>query len=115
MSSKPRRPSLRDIVSEDIRVVQSKQAEPELAPAPAPAPVESFAPARNGGGKGGTLKERAKQFSTYLEEPVYDALRDIAHTERTKIHALLLEGIDLVLKKRGMPSISKLMRDRKTG
>ena len=32
MSSKPRRPSLRDIVSEDIRVVQPMMAEPELAP-----------------------------------------------------------------------------------
>src|SRR6202023_297359 len=49
----------------------------------------------------GTLKQRTHQLSVYLEPPVYDALRDIAHAERTKLHPLILEGIDMVLKKRG--------------
>ena len=56
-----------------------------------------------------TLKERAKQLSVYLEPPVYDQLRDIAFTERTKIHPLMLEGLDLLFKKRGASSIKQLM------
>jgi hypothetical protein len=37
-------------------------------------------------------------------------LRDIAHDERTKLHPLILEGIDLLLKKRGAPSIKELTK-----
>ena len=61
----------------------------------------------------GTLKQRAHQLSVYLEGPVYDRLRDIAHDERTKLHPLILEAIDLLLKKRGSPSIKELIK--KTG
>jgi hypothetical protein len=61
-------------------------------------------------GTGNTLKERAHQLSVYLEAPVYDRLRDIAHEERTKLHPLVLEAIDLLLKKRGAPSIRELTR-----
>jgi predicted DNA-binding ribbon-helix-helix protein len=56
----------------------------------------------------GTLKERAHQLSVYLEEPVYEELREIAHVERTKLHQLILEGINAVLKRRGRPSIKEL-------
>jgi hypothetical protein len=114
MSSKPRRgPSLRDIVGEDVRIVEPRAAVVErlatqptheptvIAPSPAPATLKGQ----------GTLKQRSHQFSTYLEPPVYDALRDIAHAERVKIHALVLEGVDLVLQKRGLPSIAKLMSE----
>lgn len=55
-----------------------------------------------------TLKERAKQLSVYLEPPVYDQLRDIAYTERTKIHPLMLEALDLLFKQRGALSIREL-------
>ncbi len=72
-----------------------------------PAAVEGFS---KGAGKGGTLKERAHQLSVYLETPVYDALRDLAHAEHAKLHALVLEGIDLLLRKRGQPSIRQLMK-----
>jgi hypothetical protein len=61
----------------------------------------------------GTLKQRAHQLSLYLEGPVYDRLREIAFHERTKLHPLILEGIDLLLKKRGAPSIKELTK--KTG
>ena len=60
----------------------------------------------------GTLKERAKQLSVYLEPPVYDQLRDIAYTERTKIHQLMLESLDLLFQKRGALSISQLTQPR---
>ena len=55
-----------------------------------------------------TLKERAKQMSVYLEPPVYDQLRDLAYAERTKMHALMLEAVDLLFKQRGARSIDQL-------
>ncbi|SFG93844.1 ribbon-helix-helix domain-containing protein [Methylobacterium gossipiicola] len=55
-----------------------------------------------------TLKERARQMSVYLEPPVYDQLRDIAHAERAKMHGLMLEALDLLFKQRGARSIRHL-------
>ena len=46
--------------------------------------------------------------SLYLPEPVYEALRKIAFEERIKIHDLVLEGIDLALRRRGYPSVESL-------
>jgi hypothetical protein len=51
--------------------------------------------------------------SLYLPEPVYEALRKIAFDERVKIHDLVLEGIDAVLRRRGYPSIENLRAGRK--
>jgi hypothetical protein len=39
---------------------------------------------------------------------VHDQLRDLAHAERTKIHALMLEALDLLFQKRGARSIAQL-------
>ncbi|WP_264047751.1 ribbon-helix-helix domain-containing protein [Methylobacterium flocculans] len=55
-----------------------------------------------------TLKERARQMSVYLEPPVYDQLRDLAHAERAKMHGLMLEALDLLFKQRGARSIDQL-------
>ncbi|MGU3537806.1 ribbon-helix-helix domain-containing protein [Methylobacterium sp. A54F] len=55
-----------------------------------------------------TLKERARQMSVYLEPPVYDQLRDLAYAERTKMHAIMLEALDLLFKQRGTRSIEQL-------
>jgi len=60
----------------------------------------------------GTLKQRAHQLSVYLEPEVYDRLRDIAHEERIKLHSLVLEAIDLLLKRRGQPSIKELIKTK---
>jgi hypothetical protein len=46
--------------------------------------------------------------SLYLPESVYEALRKIAFDERAKIHDLVMEGIDAVLRRRGYPSIDTL-------
>jgi hypothetical protein len=56
-----------------------------------------------------TLKERARQMSVYLEPPVYDQLRDLAYAERTKIHPLMLEALDLLFKQRGALAINQLL------
>jgi hypothetical protein len=39
--------------------------------------------------------------SLYLPEAVYDGLREAAFRERCKIHDIVLEGIELALRKRG--------------
>ena len=51
--------------------------------------------------------------SLYLPEPVYEALRKIAFEERLKIHDVVLEGIDLALRRRGYPSIEDLKAGKK--
>lgn len=55
-----------------------------------------------------TLKQRARQMSVYLEPPVYDQLRELAHNERTKMHGLMLEALDLLFKQRGARSIEQI-------
>jgi hypothetical protein len=39
--------------------------------------------------------------SLYLPEALYEGLREAAFKERTKIHDIVLEGIELALRKRG--------------
>jgi hypothetical protein len=51
--------------------------------------------------------------SLYLPKAVHEALREIAFHERVKIHDLVLQGIDAVLKKRDYKSIEGLTRDKK--
>ena len=46
--------------------------------------------------------------SVYLPEAVYEALRETAFKERCKIHDLIMQGIELALRKRGYPSIPNL-------
>jgi hypothetical protein len=46
--------------------------------------------------------------SVYLPEAAYEALRRVAFHERCKIHDLLMEGVGLVLKKRGYPAIAEM-------
>ena len=47
--------------------------------------------------------------SLHLPEPIYEALRKIAFEERLKIHGVVLQGIDLALRRRGYPSIESLV------
>jgi hypothetical protein len=49
----------------------------------------------------------------YLPEPVYEALRKIAFEERAKIHDLVMQGIEAVLRQRGYPSIHDLKSGEK--
>lgn len=84
---------------------------PGLAPGAARAERQSLRPVSTDGTTApassprtmGTLKERARQMSLYLEPATYDALRDIAYRERTKMHVLLLQAVDQFLKKRVTP------------
>lgn len=97
------KPSLKSIVAASV----------PATPQPHSSVVQLSPPAQESAVKArATLKERAKQMSVYLEPPVYDQLRDIAHTERTKIHTLILEGLDLLFRDRGARSIQDLTEKR---
>lgn len=97
--SKPHKLSLKSIVAASV----SSTVEPEAPVVPLDARVsnENTRPRA-------TLKERAKQLSVYLEPAVHDQLRDLAYTERTKIHSLMLEALDMLFKQRGAQSIKQL-------
>jgi hypothetical protein len=49
-----------------------------------------------------------KHTSVYLPEAAYEALRQVAFEERRKIHDLLMEGVELALKKRGYPALADM-------
>jgi hypothetical protein len=49
-----------------------------------------------------------KNTSVYLPEAAYEALRQVAFDERRKIHDLLMEGVELALKKRGYPALADM-------
>jgi hypothetical protein len=104
--SKPPKTDFMALISGEVAPAAMPEPEPPEAPVVALRP--RAAPARKP--VSGTLKQRAHQLSVYLEPEVYDRLRDIAHDERTKLHALLLEAVDLLLKRRGQPSIKELIR-----
>jgi hypothetical protein len=100
--SKPHKVSLRSIVAASV----ASPAIYEVQTPPHVAQNESSPPAPK------TLKQRAKQMSVYLEPEVYDQLRDIAHVERTKIHPLMLEALDMLFRQRGARSIRQLAAEQ---
>ena len=53
-------------------------------------------------------RRRVTQQTAYLPVPVYDQIRRLAFEENTKMHSLLMEGLDRVFKDRGLPSIAEL-------
>lgn len=52
--------------------------------------------------------------SLYLPRAVHDKLREIAFTERCKVHDLFIEGIDQALSARGFPGCAELKESAKT-
>jgi hypothetical protein len=118
--SKPPKTDFKALIAGQVAPAMMSEPAPPPPPEPAapepsaPREVVSLKPRRTASPQKpvgeGTLKQRAHQLSVYLEAPVYDALREIAHVERIKLHPLILEGIDLVLKKRGAPSIKELTK-----
>ena len=108
--SKPPKLSLASIVAASAPPARASGSVRQ-APAPIPptAEIVPFDPPQPAGRRpNATLKERARQMSVYLEPPVYDQLRDLAYAERTKMHAIMLEALDLLFKQRGARSIEQL-------
>lgn len=108
--SKPPKLSLASIVAASAPPSKlSGSARQSPAPMPSTAEIVPFDPPQAPGRRSSaTLKERARQMSVYLEPPVYDQLRDLAYAERTKMHGLMLEALDLLFKQRGARSIEQL-------
>jgi hypothetical protein len=76
-----------------------------------PTPPASLPPSEkppNGGKRPGV-----KQQTAYLPDKVHEQLRRLGFEERTKMHYYLLEGLDLVFAKRGLPSIRELLGEGK--
>jgi hypothetical protein len=61
-------------------------------------PRAASAPAKPQGRQG---RPEVIHTSVYLPEALYEALREAAFRERRKIHDIVLEGIEMALRKRG--------------
>jgi hypothetical protein len=82
-------------VSKQRRTVLSGVVTPFSSPAePEPAPARR--------------KPRMIQQTVYLPPAVHDQLRELAFEERVRMHALLMEGLDLVFRARGLKPLSEL-------
>ncbi|WP_237482704.1 hypothetical protein [Lichenibacterium dinghuense] len=81
MAAKPKRPSM-------IDAMMAPESQPEIAPEAAPA-----APRKP--------KPDVQHTSVYIPRPAHERLREIAFHERVKMHDLIMEGLDLVIEKRG--------------
>ena len=68
---------------------------------------------RAGAARKQTERPSIVHTSLYLPDPVYEALRKIAFEERLKIHDVVLEGIDIALRRRGYLSIEGLKAGKK--
>jgi hypothetical protein len=79
-------------------------AAPAVDPQPTAAVVSTPEPAK--------ADKDIVKTSTYLPREVHDVLREIAFHERNKVHDLLIEGVEHVLKTRRHPSISELTTPR---
>lgn len=79
------------------RVVEEQKPEPATIAVPA-------APAEKRQGK----RPEIVQQTAYLKMPVYEQLRRLAFEERSKMHDYLIEGLDLVFRKRGLPGVGEL-------
>jgi hypothetical protein len=53
-------------------------------------------------------RPKTVQQTAYLPAPVHEQLRRLAFEERKKMHDYLMEGLDLVFEKRGLPSVDEL-------
>lgn len=78
-----------------------EQEQPAIAPVAMAAPV-SAEPQPTGNRAG------VKQQTAYLSLPIYEQLRRLGFEERKKMHDYLIEGLDLVFRKRGLPGVDEL-------
>ena len=54
------------------------------------------------------VRPKTVQQTAYLPIPVHEQLRRLAFEERVKMHDYIMEGLDLVFEKRGLPSVQEL-------
>jgi hypothetical protein len=90
-----KRTSLDSIVNRSV--IETQAEEPSASTAPRTTPEAGNRPG-------------FKQQTAYLPVPVHEQLRRLAFEERAKMHDYLLEGLDLVFRKRGLPGVAELKR-----
>lgn len=113
--SKPPKVNFKDLVAGSVAPA-APAPEPELPAEQPPSaevvqltqPAEPPTRAARKASAQAPLKKRAVQQSLYLDQPVYEQLRELAFHERKAMHALVLEGLDLLFKKRGLKSLGQL-------
>jgi hypothetical protein len=88
-------------VSKQRRTVLSGVVTPFSSPEPQPPEAEP-SPARR--------RARTIQQTVYLPLAVHDQLRELAFAERVKMHSILMEGLDLVFRARGLKPLDELAR-----
>ena len=58
-------------------------------------------------------KAGTKQLTLYLADRTYRQLREVAFTEETKMHPLILEALDMLFASRGRPAIARSEADKR--
>ena len=53
-----------------------------------------------------------KQLSLYLPVPAWRQVRKVAYEEERSIHSCVLEGLDLLFARRGLPPVADLVERR---
>jgi hypothetical protein len=106
--AKMKRTSLEAILADTVK--EETPPPPTAAPADGGGPRPGHEPAVEPPRRR-TFEARHKKQSAYLSEPVYEQLRELAHVERQKMHDYLMEGLDSVFRKRGLPSIAELEKE----
>ena len=88
-----------DALSQSPRSIVANILNPEPEPmTPDPTPV----PERDGAEMSDVVRT-----SIYISRAAHERLREIAFTKRQRVHCLIVEGIDLVLKKHGHSESAK--------
>jgi hypothetical protein len=99
--------SRRTVLSGIVAPLRPEAAAPEPAGTTVTElPSSAATPAR----RRSATKEATIQQTVYLFPAVHDQLRELAFAERVKMHALIMEGLDEVFRKRGLKPIDMLTR-----
>ncbi len=79
----------------------------------APSPAVAAEPRREASPEPSQARRKPAtiQQTVYLPPAVHEQLRELAFAERVKMHSLLMEGLDLVFKARGLKPLSELTRE----
>jgi hypothetical protein len=71
-------------------------------------PVRELPAVETASKTGSKAKRDIQPTTAYLPKAVHEQLRELAFTERKKMHDYLLEGLDRVFQNRGLKSIKDL-------
>ena len=82
----------------------SKVHSPAITALPTPKETASPVVARIGP----KVRERRVKYTLYIDEPVYDVLREIGHERKIKLQPLLQQAVSDWLKRQGHPGWATL-------